>query len=149
MTPTFDLLLNTMLLMSIVIYAFVVYSCETRYKFSAKGFDSNSNELSTTEYSNIENKLSKPKFIGNLNAKENLKISENSKIELKLKKYNRQLKRSLHTLTYITMMEANGLENENRLKDLLNLKHNVKQEIIRLTKQINYYKSQLEDSIAA
>lgn len=150
MTSTFDMLLNIILLISLFIYAYVVYTCEIRYKSPYEILDGENSKLSINENTNdAKFNVSEHNFIGSLNKKEKLEFKENTKIQLELKKYNRQLKRSLSTLSYIALMESNCSENKDRLMDLINLKQNVKHEVVRLTKQINYCKSFIEDSIEA
>ena len=128
----------------------MVYTCEIRYKSPYEILDGENSKLSINENTNdAKFNVSKHNFIGSLNKKEKLEFKENTKIQLELKKYNRQLKRSLSTLSYIALMESNCSENKDRLMDLINLKQNVKHEVVRLTKQINYCKSFIEDSIEA
>jgi len=66
-----------------------------------------------------------------------------SDINLKIENYNQMLNSQLRNLTYIDLMEAKyqSLGNVKQLKNLFKLKKNLQKEILKITTQINYYKS--------
>ena len=151
MTPTYDLLLLITLLLSLIIYAYVEFESEVGFNFAyadhQKANLNNTHNLNdVSPYVSVNNEDA---FIDTQNKMELIKPEINIETELKLKKYYQQLRRSLKTLTYISLMEADASNSKDRLKALLNLKENVQHEVIRITRQINFYKSQNEDAIAA
>ncbi|WP_299122477.1 hypothetical protein [uncultured Winogradskyella sp.] len=71
---------------------------------------------------------------------------ETSTFKSDLKKHKRQLRRNLHTLNYLFILEldSKNLGNDKRILDIQNLKESLQREVIRNTKFISDYKSQLE-----
>ncbi len=142
MTPTFYLLLFSFLFFLLNVYFYIYYKNEEKFKLACED-NQKTNHLNDSKHSVSVKK--KDSFVGKQHKSELIKSKKN--VELKLKKYNKQLNRSLKTLTYISIVEADSLKNKGQLKDLLNLKENVQYEVIRITKQINYCKSIIGESI--
>ena len=143
MTPTYIVLLSITLIFLLIIYAYSTYTNEEKLDLVFNNSDNAQEDISITP-KNIQDE-----FLGMLNKKESIRLEVNIEIELKLKKLNQQLNRSLKTLAYISHMQSDALLNKDRLEDLNNLKQNVQYEVIRITKQINNYKTRIENSVAA
>jgi len=143
MTPTYIVLLSITLIFSLIIYAYSTYTNEEKLDLVFNNSDNAQEDISITP-KNIQDE-----FLGRLNKKESIRLEDNIEIELKLKKIKQQLNRSLKTLSYISHIQSGSSLNKDRLEDLNNLKQNVQYEVIRITKQINNYKTQIEDSVAA
>ena len=65
-------------------------------------------------------------------------------IQAKIKKYNKQLNRSLKTLTYVSVMETSPKTTTENLQSVFNLKRSLQFEVVRITAKINDLKAQLE-----
>jgi len=143
MTPTNYLLLSICLLSFVTTCFYAVYCNLTKVELAYEDcFESDQIENSNLVI-NEEELYEKPvrKIL--------IKSEEDVDIQLELKKCNQRLNRNLKTLSYISFMKANNSLEGQRLVDLENLKVGVQYEIVKITKQINFYKEQIKDEVAA
>lgn len=78
-------------------------------------------------------------------------ILETSTLQTELKKQSNQLRRNLKTLNYLFILELNSNteKDSKRLLDIQNLKRSLQREVIRNTRQINLFKTQIENKLIA
>lgn len=139
------------LFFSLIIYVYVLYINEEGFELALEEHV-NANERATNNFNAVNPFVSvktQDAFMGIQKKAKSIQPEKKIEIKLKLKKYSQQLNRSLNTLTYISVMEADSVTKKEQLKNLLNLKANVQYEIVRITKKISYYRSLIEDSIPA
>ncbi|MBC3846157.1 hypothetical protein H8K90_07195 [Winogradskyella echinorum] len=76
---------------------------------------------------------------------------ETSTLQTELKKQSNQLRRNLKTLNYLFILELNSNteKDSKRLLDIQNLKRSLQREVIRNTRQINLFKTQIENKLIA